>query len=302
MKRFISLCPIGVVVVADFLLLIVTLLAAAGWMFSKEALVGLPPLLFIGTRFFLAGLVIALFCLPSLKRLSKSGYWQGIKVGLLFAAAMTCWVNGLFHIHHVGEGAFITSMAVVLIPIFARIWFNERPPLSTWLALPMACLGLGFLSLNNGFRLESGQLFFLVAAVFFAVHFNMITQVVNEVGALPLTAIQLMVVGVITFSLSSGIEQWPTQVEPAILMWLLASALIATSLRFFIQTYAQGMAPASHTALILTIEPVWTALVAGFWLGETMSLFQLIGCSCIFTALLISRWRWVMMLFRPRAV
>jgi hypothetical protein len=33
---------------ADLLLLVVTLLAAAGWMFSKEALQGLPPLLFIG--------------------------------------------------------------------------------------------------------------------------------------------------------------------------------------------------------------------------------------------------------------
>ncbi|MDX1693008.1 MAG: DMT family transporter [Ketobacteraceae bacterium] len=281
---------------ADFLLLIVTLLASAGWMFSKEALEGLPPLLFIGTRFFLAGMVIALFCLPTLRRLNRQAYWQGIKVGLMFGGAMICWIHGLYHIQHVGEGAFITSMAVVLVPVFARLWFREQPEWSTWLALPVAVTGLGFLSLNNGFRLEPGQLFFLMAAVVFALHFNMITQAVKHLNALPLTAIQLLVVGVMTFSLSVATESWPDRIAPDIAGWVLASALIATSLRFFIQTHAQGLAPASHAALILTVEPIWTALVASFWLGETMSAYQLLGCSCIFAALIISRWRWVMLL------
>ena len=267
-------------------------------MFSKEALMGLPPLLFIGSRFFLAGVVIALFCLPVLRNLSRKAWWQGIKVGLMFSAAMSCWIHGLYHIKHVGEGAFITSMAVVMIPVIARLWFHERPAMSTWLALPVAITGLGFLSLNNGFRLESGQVFFLMAAVIFAVHFNMITQVVNQVGALPLTAIQLIVVGIVTFTLSAATESWPSQVSFDIAGWVLASALIATSLRFFIQTHAQGLAPASHAALILTVEPVWTALLARFWLGESMTMFQLTGCSLIFAALVISRWRWVMLLVR----
>lgn len=286
---------------ADFLLFIVTLLAAAGWMFSKEALVGLPPLLFIGIRFFLAGITIALFCLPALKRLTRQGYLDAIKVGLLFAGAMTCWVHGLFHIHHVGEGAFITSTAVVLIPVIARIWFNERPPLSTWMALPISCLGLAFLSLNNGFQIESGQIYFLMAALIFAVHFNMITKVVANINALPLTAIQLIVVGIVTFTLSATTETWPNHVDTSIVLWLLASALIATSLRFFIQTYAQGLASASHAALILTVEPIWTALVAVFWLDETMTNYQLVGCACIFAALVISRWRWVVQMLRMRA-
>lgn len=286
---------------ADFLLLIVTLLAAAGWMFSKEALLGLSPLLFIGVRFFIAGGAIALLCLPALKQLTRSGYWQGIRVGLTFSAAMSCWIHGLFHIHHVGEGAFITSMAVVIVPIFARLWFKERPPLSTWIALPVAVAGLGFLSLNNGFKLESGQIYFLLAAVIFALHFNMITQVVNQVGTLPLTAIQLITVGIITFSLSLATETWPTEVSTPIMGWVLASALIATSLRFMVQTHAQSLTPASHAALILTIEPVWTAVLASLWLGETMTFWQLIGCGCIFAALIISRWRWVAMMLRGKS-
>lgn len=262
-------------------------------MFSKEALAGLPPLLFIGIRFFLAGVVLAAACGPTLMSMSWALWRQALMVGGTFSAAMLFWIHGLFYGTHIGEGAFITSLGVVLIPIFSRWIFNEKPPLSTWLALPVAITGFGFLSLRGGFNLEKGQLFFLMAALIFAVHFNLNTRVVAKVPAIALTAIQLTVVGIVAFCLSTATEPWPVAVKLSIWGWLLASALIATAMRFFIQTYAQGLTPASHAAVILTIEPVWTALLAGLWFGEGMSYTQVMGCSLIFTALLVNRWKWV---------
>lgn len=282
---------------ADFLMLLVTLLAAAGWMFSKEALAGLPPLLFIGIRFFLAGVVLAAACGPTLISMPWALWRQALMVGCTFSAAMLFWIHGLFYGTHIGEGAFITSLGVVLIPIFSRWIFNEKPPLSTWLALPVAVAGFGFLSLRGGFSLEKGQFFFLMAALIFAVHFNLNTRVVAKIPAIALTAIQLTVVGIVAFCLSAATEPWPVAVKLSIWGWLLASALIATAMRFFIQTYAQGLTPASHAAVILTIEPVWTALLAGLWFGEGMTHTQIIGCSLIFTALLVNRWKWVKLAF-----
>jgi drug/metabolite transporter (DMT)-like permease len=43
----------------------------------------------------------------------------------------------------------------------------------------------------------------------------------------------------------------------------------------------------------MTLEPIWTALLAGVWFAETMTVMQIIGCSLIFSALLVSRWRWL---------
>lgn len=40
------------------LMVLVTLLAAAGWLFSKEAIRELPPAAFIGSRFLLAALLL----------------------------------------------------------------------------------------------------------------------------------------------------------------------------------------------------------------------------------------------------
>jgi drug/metabolite transporter (DMT)-like permease len=278
---------------ADLLLVIVTLLAAAGWIFSKETLQGMPPILFIGTRFLLAGIVLALLGLSAFKTLSAQALKRSLMTGAVFSVAMMCWIMGLFNAHHVGEGAFITSMGVVLVPIMARWIFGDTPPASTWIALPVAVAGLALLSLDNGLHLDSGQLFFLAAATIFALHFNLNTRMVAEVPVLVLTSIQLIVVGIVALSVSSNVEVWPEQVSGNIWAWFLASAVIATSLRFYLQTFAQGLAPASHAAVILTIEPIWTTLLAGWWFGEVMSVVQWLGCGLIFSALLINRWQWV---------
>lgn len=278
---------------ADVLLIVVTLLAAAGWIFSKETLLGIPPVLFIGIRFLLAGVVLAALGLQALKKLSAQALKRSLMTGAVFAVAMMFWIMGLYNAKHVGEGAFITSMGVVLVPIMARWIFGDRPPLSTWLALPVAVAGLALLSLENGLHLDSGQLFFLAAAIIFSLHFNLNTRMAAEVPALALTSIQLMVVGAVAIVVSGFIEEWPVEVSGNIWGWLLASAIIATSLRFYLQTFAQGLAPASHAAVILTLEPIWTTLLAGWWFGETMSFMQLAGCGLIFSALLINRWQWV---------
>lgn len=278
---------------ADVLLIIVTLLAAAGWIFSKETLQGMPPILFIGSRFLLAGIVLALLGLPEFRKLSAQGLKRSLMTGIIFSIAMICWIMGLFKAEHVGEGAFITSMGVVLVPIMARWVFGDTPAKSTWFALPVAVAGLALLSLDNGLHLDSGQLYFLAAATIFALHFNLNTRMAAEVPVLVLTSIQLMVVGGVALAVSWQFEVWPETLSANIWAWFLASAVIATSLRFYLQTYAQGLAPASHAAVILTIEPIWTTLLAGWWFGEVMSAMQMIGCGLIFSALLINRWQWV---------
>ena len=90
---------------------------------------------------------------------------------------------------------------------------------------------------------------------------------------------------------SSLLETWPSAISGNVIGWLLASILIATSLRFSLQTYGQGLAPVSHAALIMVLEPVWTTLAASFWFEESMAAAQMTGCGLIFSALLISRWR-----------
>ena len=293
---------------SDLLLICVTLMAGISWMFSKEAVQMMPPLLFMAMRFLLAGSILAAFAFPAFKALSRDQFLRGFGVGLVFGIAMSCWVMGLFHASHVGEGAFLVSLGVVIVPVIARLVFREAQPVSTWVAIPVAVVGLGLLSLKNGFRPEIGQLFFVVAAFIFALYFNLNTRAANQrtgrdrsgrsvekarVPALPLTAIALLTVGVVTFTESMVLEPWrPTfsNFPPMLFVWISASAVIGTAGRFLTQTYAQGLSSKSHGVIFLVLEPIWVAVFASAWFGETMSGIQFAGCALIFTALLINRW------------
>lgn len=293
---------------SDLLLVVVTLLAAISWMFSKEAVLMMPPLMFMAARFLIAGGVLAVIALPALRRLNADQVKRSMGVGLAFGIAMSCWILGLFHGDSMGEGAFLTSLGVVIVPIIARVVFGESQPLSTWLAIPIAVAGLALLSLENGFRPDPGQLYFVVAAFIFALYFTLNTRAANQrtvtnkrgetiekrkVPALPLTALALLTVGLVTLVESAISEPWAPTLNnppPILLVWVLASAVVGTAGRFLLQTYAQSLSVHSHGVVILVLEPVWVALFAAAWFGETMSALQLAGCGLIFMALLVNRW------------
>jgi drug/metabolite transporter (DMT)-like permease len=109
-------------------------------------------------------------------------------------------------------------------------------------------------------------------------------------SAAALTAISLSFVGIMAIIISAYAEAWPEEVTGSMTQWLLLSALIGTAARFLLQTYAQGLTTPSHAAVIMILEPIWTALIAAAWFNERMSELQLIGCSLIFAALIINRW------------
>lgn len=292
---------------ADLMLIGVTLLAAFSWIMSREAVLLMPPLLFMSLRFLLAASLLAVIGYQSLRQLNRYAVRRSVAVGLVFAAGMSCWVMGLFTGSHVGEGAFLTSLGVVLVPVISRVLFAEQQPLTNWLALPVAALGLALLSLKNGFHPEIGQLFYLTAAVIFALFFRLNTQAANAytrtnknglrvdvagVPAIALTSIVLAMVGVVSGLLSLVFETWQATFDHfslAMTGWIVVSAVIGTAARFLLQTYAQSLSQHTHGVVIMVVEPVWVALLAVAWYGESMSGQQLAGCACILLALLVSR-------------
>ncbi len=287
---------------SDLMLVGVTLLAAISWIMSREAVQLMPPLLFMSLRFLLAGGLLAALGHASLRRIDGPALRRAAEVGVVFALAMSCWVMGIFTGTHVGEGAFLTSLGVVLAPVIGLVLFRERPPRGTWIALPVAAAGLGLLSLRHGFHPEAGQVFYVTSAVIFALFFHLNLHAATgrphrrrPVAAIPpiaLTSVVLTMVGLVTGLFSLAFEAWTptfTHFTPAMGGWIVASAVVGTAMRFLLQTYAQSLSSHAHGVVIMVVEPVWVALLAAAWLGESMSAQQLAGCALIFGSLLINR-------------
>lgn len=279
---------------SDFLLVLVTLLAATSWVFSREALASMAPLQFIGGRFLCAGIILGAFGYTALKQLPGESWLRALMTGVVMGVAMCLWIMGLYHSDNMGIGAFITSLSVVFVPIVGRIFFATRTALSTWVAMAIALVGLAFLRLEGGFALSVSDLFFLAAALMLSLHFNLNSRFAVRIAPLPLTAIQLSMTGLVALAMSALLEAEAVNLNSSLLGWLIASIVIGTCMRFFLQVKAQGMASASHAAVIMTLEPVWASLIGVLLYAERMTELQLTGCGLIFSALLVSRWRFLL--------
>ena len=178
--------------------------------------------------------------------------------------------------------------------------FQEKIQRSNWIALHIALIGLALLSLENGFQPEASQLFFFAAALLLSLTFILNGRAAARMSASALTAISLSFVGVMAIIISAFVETWPQQITSSMIQWLLLSAIIGTSARFLLQTYAQGLTTPSHAAVIMILEPIWTALIAAAWFDERRSGLQVLGCSLIFAALIINRWSNVRAWLRAR--
>lgn len=273
---------------ADLLLVLVTLLASSSWIFSKEVLAELSPMLFMGLRFLLAGLLLAAFSISELRRFHRRDTGRVLLVGTVFAVGITFWVFGLHLGTHLGVGGFLTSMGALLAPLIA-ILFGERAGRALWIALPIAGAGLAALSLDSHFVFGIGEWSYLASALFFALFINLSARAAVKTSVIALTAIQLVTVGLLLIPISWFFESWELSNTSGIWGWFAASVLLGSAARFLIQTYSFKLAPAGHGALVLTLEPVWVAIFAALWYGERMEPMQLLGCLLIFIAVLTTR-------------
>lgn len=274
------------------LMIVATVLAALGWLFSLKAIDGLPPMFFIGIRFLVAGLIVAGVGFAETRRFDLGDLAVAAIPGVFMAASMILWIQGLRHADNLGVSSFISSLGNILAPVTGRVLYRWRVPGSTWVAGATSLVGMGFLFLESGFVPSVADWFFLGSALASSLSFVFNTRYAATMPVLTLTAVQLMVTGGASLIASSQAEVWPAVTPGAVTLgWLAASILLATSLRFFLQLKAQSLAPIGHTAILMCLEPVWTTLIAAEWLGTGMSGRQTIGCSLIFAALLINQWK-----------
>lgn len=266
--------------------------AAAGWFFSLYALKTLPTMFFMGWRFLAAGLILACFGLRPLLGLGRRDLWRSVLTGGAMCSSMMFWVAGLLVSDNLGVGAFICALGNIVAPLFGRALFGIPIIRVTWVAVMVATAGLACLSLKGGVGFSLADFYFLGTAITNSLYLNLNNRYASRIPVMPLAAIQLTVVGCLSLGVSGATETWPSVIGGEAVGWFLASVLFSTSLRFFLLVRGQKTAPISHTALIMNLEPVWTALLALLCLGTAIGGIQLLGCGLIFLALVLHHLPW----------
>ncbi|WP_421319469.1 DMT family transporter [Aeromonas veronii] len=270
------------------LMVLVTLLAAAGWLFSKEAIRELPPAAFIGSRFLLAALLLLPLAWLREPSPSRAQMVRAAGCGTLLGASLLLWVTAISQSDALGSGAFIMSVATLMAPLAAWAAFLAKPGRHYWLTLPIAIAGLLLLSSSTHWGVSLSLFWFLAAATTLGIQLAVHRHFAQSIAPTWLTCIQLAMTGLLGTLLSLLTEQWPEAgVSHGIWGWFAASVLIATTLRYWLLTHALSKMTTAHAALMMLLEPVWTLILSTLFYSEPLGGAKLAGAGLVLGALVL---------------
>ena len=271
------------------------LLTALIWGFAfvvqKTSMEVMGPFTFNTTRFILGASCLVLI-FPLFKhrsgKLGKAGWRRASWMGLfLFLGSITQQI-GLVSTT-AGKAAFITGLYIVLVPILLSLLGQALSRL-IWLAVAFGVAGLYLLSIPDIAVIpDSGDLWVLVSALFFALHIIVIGRASIKHDALRLSIAQFYICAALS---AVGMWTFESPTVTAIMAGgteILYAGVLSVGIAYTLQVFAQIRVPAHTAALVLSLETVFGA-IGGVWLlGEEMTVRMLIGATLMMTAIVIAQ-------------
>jgi len=247
----------------------------------QDAVERLPVLAFLGYRFAAAALLVALLFRRELRRLSGEGWRAGLAMGVFLTGGYLSQTFALQHTSASNAG-FITGLFVVLTPVLGALFLREHVVPLAWAAAGVSALGLYLLSGTNG--LHEGDALALLCAACFAAHILVTGRGVRSHNLGALLAVQLGTCGLTCLVAGAMAGQLEAPSGGKVWSALLVTALIASALGFFVQSYAQQHASPARTALILASEPAFAGLF-GYVHGDRLTAVNWFGAVLILAAI-----------------
>ncbi len=268
----------------------------------KSALEDISPMMFLGSRFIFASLIILPFVLKQLKGATKSNYREGIILGIFLFIGFAAQTAGLKYTTAT-KSAFITGTFVVFTPLFQTLLEKRIPSIANIFGIVLVFLGISFLSSKSGNFLSIftelaenfnfADFLTLICAIFYAVYIVYLDMISTRIDYKFLTFIQIFVTAILAYGSAfllgaGGIETVKFDLSLMVIIAILYTSVLATVLTTALQTKFQRDVSPTKASLLFSMEPIFAAIFAFFLLSEKISIFGLTGCALIFGGIIIS--------------
>jgi drug/metabolite transporter (DMT)-like permease len=274
---------------ADLVLVGITAVWGTTFVVVKDALSHADPFTFVALRFGAGALAATAL---ARRQLRHPGVMRGgLVLGVLLFVGFALQTMGLVHTTE-SRSAFITGLAVVLVPLASFAVFRRLPQVTSLVGVALAFVGLHVLTGGASDPVADastslGDLLTLGCAVSFAVHITLTEKFAPGVPALALVAVQLWVVTFLAAACLPFVNaraEWSSDFVAAVIF----CGLVASTGCIALQTWAQARTTAVRAALIFSLEPVFAALVSVGLGRERLDTREVAGGSLTVLAVLVA--------------
>lgn len=256
----------------------------------------LPALTFNALRFTLGALsLLPLVIIADKKRTPKEGDRDKLKASLIGGAVcgVILFLGITFQQYGiafttVGKAGFITDMYIVFVPLLGLFMRRKVSP-ATWLSVIICVIGLYLISVTGNFSISKGDKFELLGAVVWAFHIMLIDHFSRKADPLKLSIIQFAVCAMLSSAASLMFEHADMRnVLPAIVP-LLYAGVLSVGVAYTMQIFGQRHAKPSISAIIMSLESVFSCLGGAIILHENLGARGYVGCALMITGMLLSQ-------------
>src|SRR5215213_2417425 len=294
---------------ADGAIFLTTLIWGSTFAVSRDVLDYWPPLSYLALRLPLAALLFALLFPRQLFGAGRDAWRSGATLGLLMGFGFIGQTVGLLWTTP-AKSAFITGLTTPLVPVVVYALWRARPSRENLAGIVLASIGGALILAPARAAVNTGDLITLGTTILFAAHITLMSLYARRFDVRQLSAIQITVAAALMLFVWAGLRTWGAlagglpeglarEAEP--LVWnattvtqLAYMSSVATVATFLLWTWGQARMPATHAAVIFSLEPVFATLFAVLlrgsaeWSGGRSTL----GAVLVVAGVIVSELRW----------
>lgn len=271
----------------ELLMLITAIMWGSGFVGMAMGLEHWTVLQLMALRFTFATILLALILHKKLKLVSKSVFWKGSILGAILFIAFALQTLGLNYTTP-SKNAFLTAINVIVVPIIAYVIYKRRFDRFEIMAAVMAIIGIGFLSLQDSFTINVGDMLSILCAIAFAFDIFYTNVFVKKEDALALTIIQFFAASILSWIGVIAFGEIPTSASTEGMLTIAYLAVFCTLVAYVCQNIGMQYADPTKSALILSTESIFGTLCSVLILNEILTGRMIFGCFLIFFAIIIA--------------
>ena len=264
-------------------LVLTTLIWGATFVIVKEALHDAPPFAFGAYRFLSATIFMMIIVRKEILHLTRYEFLGACGCGFFLFTGYTfknfgLWDNVFYLSTSPSKSAFITSISVLMVPLFISIAGLQKISVKFWFAVVLAMVGLYLLLDPSGTGMNRGDLLTFGCATSFAIHIILQDKYAkSEINISRFFFIQIVVVTILSFISSFAIETHQIVWTNRLILAILLTGIFATAIAILMMIWAQQYLSASKTAIIFSLEPVFAATFSWILISEVLGFWGWVG-------------------------
>ncbi|MDY3060338.1 MAG: DMT family transporter [Fusobacterium sp.] len=272
---------------ANFLIVLVALFWGSTYFLTKMAVEELEPFNLTALRFGTAFIITALFFFKRIRNADRTVIKYSIILGVLAVIAVLSMTFGVQYTTASNAG-FLISLSVVMIPLISVVVLKKKIKAKLLLSVILATIGIVCLTLNEQLTINKGDILCILCAASFAVQVLIMERIPKTADSVAIGALQLGITAVVNFILSFFLENFTVPRDFKVWGVIVILGVFCTAFCYIIQIYSLKNTSAIQAGIILSLEPVFSAIFAYIFLGELLSKQGYIGAILLFISVILA--------------